>query len=55
MQYERIYGETCSRLPGDIINFQHDPLAAVLIIRFLRTNGLAMLRMMNQHVQEMSS
>ncbi len=29
---EQAYGETCSGLPGDIINFQHDPLACAIAL-----------------------
>jgi inosine-uridine nucleoside N-ribohydrolase len=31
-QTEKIYGETCSSLPNDIINFQHDPLACAIAL-----------------------
>jgi inosine-uridine nucleoside N-ribohydrolase len=31
-KYETIYGETCAGLPGDIINFQHDPLACAVAL-----------------------
>jgi len=31
-QYEQRYGETCSRLPRDIINFLHDPLACAIAL-----------------------
>ena len=31
-QNERNYGETCPGLPGDIINFQHDPLACAIVL-----------------------
>ncbi len=31
-QYEKNYGETCSGLPDDIINFQHDPLACAIAL-----------------------
>jgi inosine-uridine nucleoside N-ribohydrolase len=30
--FEQKYGETCSGLPGDIINFQHDPLACAIAL-----------------------
>lgn len=31
-QNEHIYGETCTNLPHDIINFQHDPLACAIAL-----------------------
>lgn len=31
-QYEQLYGATCSGLPDDIINFQHDPLACAIAL-----------------------
>ncbi len=31
-QYEQNYGETCSKLPDDIINFQHDPLTCAIAL-----------------------
>ncbi len=31
-QHEARYGETCDGLPGDIINFQHDPLACAIAL-----------------------
>jgi purine nucleosidase len=31
-QNEQRYGETCPRLPGDIINFQHDPLTCAIAL-----------------------
>ncbi len=31
-QNEKRYGETCSELPNDIINFQHDPLACAIAL-----------------------
>ena len=31
-QNEQRYGETCSGLPHDIINFQHDPLACAIAL-----------------------
>lgn len=31
-RYEQIYGTTCSGLPDDIINFQHDPLACAIAL-----------------------
>ncbi len=31
-QNEATYGQTCSRLPRDIINFQHDPLACAIAL-----------------------
>lgn len=31
-RYEQLYGETCSGLPGDIINFLHDPLACAIAL-----------------------
>lgn len=31
-QNEQRYGETCPRLPSDIINFQHDPLACAIAL-----------------------
>jgi inosine-uridine nucleoside N-ribohydrolase len=30
--FETLYGETCPGLPGDIINFQHDPLACAIAL-----------------------
>ena len=30
--YEQLYGETCSGLPKDIINFLHDPLACAIAL-----------------------
>lgn len=30
--YEAQYGQTCKRLPGDIINFLHDPLACAIAL-----------------------
>ncbi len=30
--YAQLYGETCSRLPKDIINFLHDPLACAIAL-----------------------
>jgi purine nucleosidase len=30
--FETVYGETCPALPGDIINFQHDPLACAIAL-----------------------
>jgi len=31
-QHEQRYGESCPGLPGDIINFQHDPLACAIAL-----------------------
>ncbi len=31
-QHEKRYGETCSALPRDMINFQHDPLACAIAL-----------------------
>jgi purine nucleosidase len=31
-QHEKRYGESCPGLPGDIINFQHDPLACAVAL-----------------------
>jgi purine nucleosidase len=31
-QYETLFGETCPGLPGDLINFQHDPLACAIAL-----------------------
>jgi hypothetical protein len=31
-RYEESYGRTCSGLPDDIINFQHDPLACAVAL-----------------------
>jgi len=31
-QYEQNYGKTCSKLPKDIINFQHDPLTCAIAL-----------------------
>jgi purine nucleosidase len=31
-RYEQIYGATCPKLPADIINFQHDPLACAIAL-----------------------
>ncbi len=33
-QNEQHYGETCPGLPSDIINFQHDPLACAIALRW---------------------
>ena len=30
--YEEKYGKTCSKLPNDIINFQHDPLTCAIAL-----------------------
>ncbi len=31
-RYEQIYGATCSKVPDDIINFQHDPLTCAIAL-----------------------
>ena len=31
-RYEQIYGATCSKVPDDIINFQHDPLSCAIAL-----------------------
>jgi len=31
-KYEETYGRTCARLPDDLINFQHDPLACAVAL-----------------------
>ena len=31
-QYDTLLGETCPAVPGDIINFQHDPLACAIAL-----------------------
>src|SRR5262249_28963746 len=31
-QFEKQFGETCAKLPNDIINFQHDPLACAIAL-----------------------
>ena len=40
LNYEQKYGKTCSKLPSDIINFQHDPLTCAIALGW--NDGLEM-------------